>query len=64
MKVDKDSIRQVLALFDPEDIPYIRSDYLLEVAMKEDKEAGNVPVKKEGTPKVKKIGEVNGRFKQ
>ena len=29
MRIDEDDVRQVLALFDKEDIPYINFEYLL-----------------------------------
>ena len=50
MKVDYDKIVSVLALFDPEDIPYIKSKYYLAVFPEntESKEMEKVKVKKLG----------------
>ena len=58
MKVDYNNITKVLALFDEEDIPYIKSDHLLEVQeidfifSNEDKAI--VKVKKKGDENVRK----------
>ena len=64
MKVDKDSIRHVLALFDPEDVPYIQSDNLLKGLMEEKKEESSSENVKSGIVKVKKIGDRNDRYRK
>lgn len=60
MKVDKESVRRVLALFDEEDIPYIKSSNLLKVINGEEYQ----PSETDKKVKVKKIGEVNDRFRK
>ena len=61
MKVDKDSVRHVLALFDPEDIPFIKSENLLKGLMSEEEKETPV-VKQEEGMKVKKLGGKNDRL--
>lgn len=63
MKVDSESIRHVLALFDPEDIPYIKRDKLLK-GLVGDNEQKISAENTEGIVKVKKIGDYNDRFRK
>ena len=59
MKVDPETVKKVLAIFDPEDIPYIQSDALLALIEPEDDDIGDVDKKK-----VKRQGEVNDRCRK
>lgn len=54
MKYDYESILSVLALFDKEDIPYIKSNILLNINNYEDNNKIN-------KPKIKKLGGNNDR---
>ncbi len=58
MRIDTDDIKQVLALFDKEDIPYINFEYLINknILQKENERNKNIPLKK-----TKKIGGQNVR---
>lgn len=48
MRIDTDDIKQVLALFDKEDIPYINFEYLINknILQKENERNKDIPLKK------------------
>ena len=58
MIIDTDDIKQVLALFDKEDIPYINFEYLIRknILKNDNEKSKNTTLKK-----TKKIGEKNDR---
>jgi len=58
MKVDKSTIKKVLALFDPEDMPYIHSEILDEYI--------KIPLESEEKDKIKtkKIGVIDDRTRK
>lgn len=58
MRIDTDDIKQVLALFDKEDIPYINFEYLIKKNILKNESERN---KDTSLKKTKKIGEKNVR---
>ena len=61
MRIDEDDVRQVLALFDKEDIPYINFEYLLNNKIIEN---NNIKRISKSKVRVKKIGGTNDRSRE
>ena len=62
MKVDKESVKQVLALFDEEDIPYIKSENLLKFLY--DEREHFFLEQEKNKVKIKRIGDKYDRFRK